>query len=113
MKISTQILGDNHDAYMPFLPSLKFRLLVSQEKESKMSLERTLAAIDKVICIISIVIISIVIISYVIYTSINILDLQVQNLMEVGNKLRAKLLMATGGEEASPLEQEIRFFSLL
>ena len=29
--------------------------------------------------------------------------------MEVGNKLRSKLLMATGGEEASPLEQEIRF----
>ena len=32
-----------------------------------------------------------------------------QNLIEVGNKLRAKLLMATGGEDASPLEKEIRF----
>ena len=82
-----------------------------------MSLERTLAAIDKVtsqvirvvLSINSIVIISII--SIVIY--INIFDSQVQNLMEVGNKLRAKLLMATGGEEASPLEQEIRFFSLL
>ena len=62
-----------------------------------------------VIIINSIVIISII--SIVVY--INILDFQVQNLMEVGNKLRAKLLMATGGEEASPLEQEIRFFSLL
>ena len=58
----------------------------------------------------SIVIINI---SIIVHTFINILDLQVQNLMEVGNKLRAKLLMATGGEEASPLEQEIRFFSLL
>ena len=28
--------------------NMSFRLLVSQEKESKMSLERTLAAIDKV-----------------------------------------------------------------
>ena len=82
-----------------------------------MSLERTLAAIDKVtsqvirvvLSINSIVIISII--SIVVY--INIFDSQVQNLMEVGNKLRAKLLMATGGEEASPLEQEIRFFSLL
>ena len=34
---------------------------------------------------------------------------QVQNLMEVGNKLRAKLLIASGGEDTSPLEQEIRF----
>ena len=60
-----------------------------------MSLERTLAAIDKVPpdqC-----------------PPLLHHLLQVQNLMEVGNKLRAKLLMATGGEEASPLEQEIRF----
>ena len=34
---------------------------------------------------------------------------QVQNLMEVGNKLRAKLLIASGGEDTSPLEQEIRW----
>ena len=74
---------------------LFLRLLVSQERESKMSLERTLAAIDKVApdqC-----------------PPLLHHLLQVQNLMEVGNKLRAKLLMATGGEEASPLEQEIRF----
>ena len=74
---------------------LFLRLLVSQERESKMSLERTLAAIDKVPpdqC-----------------PPLLHHLLQVQNLMEVGNKLRAKLLMATGGEEASPLEQEIRF----
>ena len=75
-----------------------------------MSLERTLAAIDKVTSQVFRVVLSInsiVIISIVVF--INILDSQVQNLMEVGNKLRAKLLMATGGEEASPLEQEIRF----
>ena len=37
------ILNQNRDEYVYF-----FRLLVSQERESKMSLERTLAAIDKV-----------------------------------------------------------------
>jgi len=47
--------------------------------EANSSLKKTLAAIDKV-----------------------------QNLIDVGNKLRAKLLDASGGEDISPLEQEIK-----
>jgi hypothetical protein len=49
-----------------------------QEADVKTSLERTLAAIDKV-----------------------------QNMIDVGSRLRAKLLAASGGADASPLEQEI------
>ena len=39
----------------------------------------------------------------------NVRRAEVQNLMEVGNKLRAMLLTASGGEDTSPLGQEIRF----
>ena len=75
------------------------RMLVAQEKESKLSLDRTLAAIDKVTSeLLDWLLISI---------------WQVQNLMEVGNKLRAKLLIASGGEDTSPLEQEIRWGTLM
>ena len=58
---------------------VRAKMLVAQETEAKSGLEKTLKAIDKV-----------------------------QNMIDVGNKLRAKLLAATGGEETSPLEQEIK-----
>ena len=80
------------------------RMLVAQEKESKLSLDRTLAAIDKVT--------SESLDGYRFFGSnirvtssskLLILIFQAQNLMEVGNKLRAKLLIASGGEDTSPL----------
>ena len=85
-------------------------MLVAQEKESKLSLDRTLAAIDKVT--------SESLDGYRFFGSnirvtssskLLILIFQAQNLMEVKNKLRAKLLIASGGEDTSPLEQEIRW----
>ena len=89
---------------------LLLRMLVAQEKESKLSLDRTLAAIDKVTSE-SLDGLSLFF-NNIRMTSNSILLIiisQVQNLMEVGNKLRAKLLIASGGEDTSPLEQEIRF----
>ena len=76
------------------------RMLVAQEKESKLSLDRTLAAIDKVT--------SESLDGYRFFGSnirvtssskLLILIFQAQNLMEVKNKLRAKLLIASGGED--------------
>ena len=92
------VQGDN--PYKMFL----LRMLVAQEKESKLSLDRTLAAIDKVT--------SESLDGYRFFGSnirvtssskLLILIFQAQNLMEVKNKLRAKLLIASGGEDTSPL----------
>ena len=55
------------------------RLLVGQEAEVEAGLEKTLVAIDKV-----------------------------QNMIDMSSKLRAKLLAASGGEETSPLQQEMK-----
>lgn len=58
---------------------LATKLLLTQEGDTKSSLEKTIVAIDKI-----------------------------QNLIDRGTKLKAELLAATGGEEISPLEADIK-----